>query len=299
MKAAAVMDETLHIILTGEHGRVRSLAISKRKLKIFFYFSFTFLVTLLFMSFAGIYFYSNEMDMRFRLGNLKQDLDQTKSNNNNLQEVITGLKKEKESLVKNAVSELEKRSRIIETILGAIGIDVQEKKREQSSGGPFIFLGDEAYEDVLLKADAYLEKIKPLPLGFPVLGRVTSGYGKRIDPINKRSAFHAGIDVMSRSNTKVKAPADGRVFRKGYDSDYGYYIILDHGNGYKTLFGHLKKILIKKGQSIERGEVIGLIGSTGRSTGPHLHYEIRYRGKTVNPWKYVNIARRIARGQES
>ncbi|MGA1874210.1 MAG: M23 family metallopeptidase [bacterium] len=292
------MDETLHIILTGEHGRVRSLAISKRKLKIFLYSSLTFLVTLLLMSFAGIHFYSNEMNLRFRLGSLKQDLDQTKSKNNNLQTVITNLKKEKESLVKNAVSELEKRSRMIEIILGAIGIDVQEEKKETGSGGPFILLYDEMYEDVLRKADSYLEKIRPLPLGFPVPGRITSGFGKRIDPFNKQSAFHAGIDIMNRSNTKVRASADGRVFRKGYDSDYGYYIILDHGNGYKTVYGHLKKILVEKRQSIERGDVIGLVGSTGRSTGPHLHYEIRYKGKPINPSKYVHIAGCIARSQK-
>jgi len=244
------MDETLHIILTGEQGRIRSLAISKRKLKIFLCFSSTFLITLFLMSLASIHFYSNEITLKFRLGSLEQDLDQTKSKNNNLKTVITNLRQEKESLVKNAVSELEKRSQMIESILGAIGIEIQEEGRKHGSGGPFIFLNnDEAYEyeDVILKADRYLEKIKPLPLGFPVPGRITSGYGKRVDPINKKSAFHAGIDIMNSSGTKIRAPADGRVFRKGYDSDYGRYIILDHGNGYKTVFGQLKKILSDKG----------------------------------------------------
>lgn len=284
----------IHILLTEEHGRVRSLVISKKTVKIFTTISCITLIILLFMSISSIYLYNKKLNLRFQLGNLEKDLSETKTKNSTLKTAIIQTEKEKKLLLQNAIRELEKKSSVIESILDTIGIETQVEDKKQYSGGPFISSTSEVHENIVFKADYYLEKIQPLPLGFPVQGKITSKFGRRIDPFNKKPAFHAGIDIKNRPGTEIKSPADGMVFQCRYNSSYGRYIILDHENGFKTVLGHLKKILVKRRQRVKRGETIGLLGNTGRSTGPHLHYEIRYKGKPIDPAKFVHIAKYIS-----
>jgi len=131
-----------------------------------------------------------------------------------------------------------------------------------------------------------------MPLGYPMEGRLTSGFGRRSDPINNRPAFHAGIDIKGNIGQKIKATADGVVKTSSYEKNgFGNFVILRHGNGYETVFGHLSKRLVKVGEKIQRGQVIGLMGNSGRSTGPHLHYEVRYNGEPINPKKYLSVAK--------
>lgn len=121
----------------------------------------------------------------------------------------------------------------------------------------------------------------------PVEGWISSGFGYRKSPFTGRKEFHAGLDIATHSGTKLVATANGRISyaaRKGY---IGNLVIIDHGFGMVTKYGHLKKILVKRGQKVKRGDVIGLIGNTGRSTGPHVHYEVRINGTPVNPLKYI------------
>ncbi|MCW5212620.1 peptidoglycan DD-metalloendopeptidase family protein [Desulfobulbus sp. TB] len=196
------------------------------------------------------------------------------------------------SLEKTAVR-LNERSRMIESVMSRIGVDVKVgKQRTANSGGPFIAVDKKYSETLLTKSDKYIKTIKKMPLGYPVKGKVTSGFGPRSDPFNNRPAFHAGIDLKGKIGQKIKATADGVVKTSSYKKNgFGNYVILRHGNGYETVFGHLSKRLVKEGVKVQRGQVLGLLGNTGRSTGPHLHYEVRYNKEPINPKKYLSVAK--------
>jgi murein DD-endopeptidase MepM/ murein hydrolase activator NlpD len=125
------------------------------------------------------------------------------------------------------------------------------------------------------------------PTLWPVLGRVTSSFGERQDPFNGEGAFHAGIDIATGYGEPVRAPGDALVIKAGPAGGYGREIILDHGAGISTIYGHLSGYAITAGQTVKRGQIIGYVGSAGRSTGPHLHYEVRIRDTPVNPHKYL------------
>lgn len=121
----------------------------------------------------------------------------------------------------------------------------------------------------------------------PVRGILTDGFGNRSDPFTGRPASHGGIDISTSHGRPIIAPADGVVAKAEWASGYGNVIYLSHGYGYSSRYGHLSEISVKPGQKVKRGDTIGLVGSTGRSTGPHLHYEVRVNGNPVNPLEYV------------
>ncbi len=115
-----------------------------------------------------------------------------------------------------------------------------------------------------------------------------SGYGMRIHPVHKIPKMHEGLDFSAPTGTEIQATGDGRVIHvENKKTGYGKNVIVDHGYGYKTLYGHMSEIIVKKGDRVKKGQLIGKIGSTGTSTAPHLHYEVRYKGKAVNPINYV------------
>jgi murein DD-endopeptidase MepM/ murein hydrolase activator NlpD len=134
------------------------------------------------------------------------------------------------------------------------------------------------------------ERLKCIPAIQPVankdLKHIASGYGMRIDPIYKTVRFHAGMDFTAKVGTDIYATGDGTVTMAKWYSGYGNCVIINHGYGYETLYGHCEKILVREGQKVKRGEVIALVGSTGKSTGPHLHYEVKVKGQNDNPNKY-------------
>ena len=118
-------------------------------------------------------------------------------------------------------------------------------------------------------------------------GLLNSGFGARTDPITGEGAFHPGLDISTRRDEPVLATAAGVVIRSGWAGDYGQMVEIDHGTGYRTVYGHLASILVKEGQKVQRGERVGLVGSTGRATGPHLHYEVRQGDRILNPLEYI------------
>jgi len=128
-----------------------------------------------------------------------------------------------------------------------------------------------------------------VPDMWPILGPINSGFGQREDPIlgNGEGEFHKGVDIGSPDGTPVHAPAAGRVTMAGMGNGYGREIEIDHGNGVITVYGHLQGYNVVEGQMIAKGEVIGFVGHSGRTTGSHLHYEVRIRGSAVNPHKYL------------
>ncbi len=126
------------------------------------------------------------------------------------------------------------------------------------------------------------------PSIWPIEGRIGDGFGNRVDPFRGEGAFHAGVDIRADRGTPVVAPADGIVSKSGWLGALGKAVVINHGNSQLTTrYGHMTEVFARPGQVVRRGEVIGRAGSTGRSTGNHLHYEVVYRGTPVNPYKYL------------
>ena len=143
------------------------------------------------------------------------------------------------------------------------------------------------FEHLIKKLEEKRNLLASTPSIRPVDGWITSRFGYRKSPFTGRKEFHAGLDIANKSGTQIIATANGRVSYAARKMYIGNLVVIDHGHGRVTKFGHLKKILVKQGQKVKRGEVIGLIGNTGRSTGPHVHYEVRINGTPVNPLKYI------------
>jgi len=138
-------------------------------------------------------------------------------------------------------------------------------------------------EDIEEKKDL----LESTPSINPTKGWISSSFGRRVSPFTGRREFHKGIDIANHIGTKIISPASGLVTYVGKRGGYGKMITIDHGHGMLTHFGHLKKALVGEGDIVKRGDVIALMGNTGRSTGPHLHYEVRLNGVPVNPEKYI------------
>ena len=146
---------------------------------------------------------------------------------------------------------------------------------------------DESMDEIATAFEDRLRMLASTPSIMPVEGWLSEGFGWRKDPFTDQRQFHRGIDIVSDTGTTVVAPADGIVSRAVRVADYGKMIDLSHGFGFVTRYGHLSEILVRPGQRVRRGDPIGRVGSTGRSTGPHLHYEVFRDGRRVNPWKYL------------
>ena len=124
---------------------------------------------------------------------------------------------------------------------------------------------------------------------WPVEGQITGSFGERIDPFNGEGAFHSGVDISAGYGQSVIAPADGTVVFADFMGGYGRAIVVDHGHGITTRYGHLANFAVISGQRVHRGDTLGYVGLSGRSTGPHLHYEVRINDTPVNPHKYLRI----------
>ena len=143
------------------------------------------------------------------------------------------------------------------------------------------------FEDLIKGLEEKRNLLARTPSIKPADGWITSRFGYRKSPFTGKREFHAGLDIANRIGAKVIATADGKVIYASKKLYIGNLVTIDHGHGRLTKYGHLKKILVKRGQKVKRGETIGLLGNTGRSTGPHVHYEIRVNGTPVNPLKHI------------
>ena len=169
---------------------------------------------------------------------------------------------------------------IINKELSILEMNVEKLSREVS-------LELTSYNSIYNKVQEDITRIRKIPSIRPVEGGyLNSTFGYRNDPIDHVRRFHQGQDITVKSGTPVLSPADGVVKRAYYAGGFGNHIKLEHGSGYTTLFAHLSKINVKHGQIVKRGEIIGYTGNTGRSTAPHLHYEIHHNGKPQNPLDY-------------
>lgn len=160
-------------------------------------------------------------------------------------------------------------------------IDVLEKA---------LYVQSKSYDEIIEMAKNQEIRMENIPAIQPVLNkdltRVASGYGMRIDPVYHVRKFHQGMDFTAPTGTEVFATGNAKVKFSGWKQGYGNTIILDHGFGYETVYAHLYKSLVRKGQKVRRSDIIGLVGNTGKSTGPHLHYEVRLNDRPVDPRNY-------------
>jgi len=147
---------------------------------------------------------------------------------------------------------------------------------------------EKSFQEIIKYITDQRAKLTAVPSGWPLKGWITSGFGSRLDPFSGALTFHEGVDIVNDVGTPVKATADGVVSMAGWEKSFGYTVVINHGNGYTTRYGHMLKYICSEGQCIKKGQVIGYLGNTGRSTAPHLHYEVRLNGVAVNPVKYLN-----------
>ncbi|MHA1541008.1 MAG: peptidoglycan DD-metalloendopeptidase family protein [Alphaproteobacteria bacterium] len=218
-----------------------------------------------------------------------------------------GLLDKVEMLASDKVKDLEKNFAGVSRTLDNLGLkntDVLLAKlnseNSKAIGGPFVPLKErklptekltEQYDSVKNKINLWegLSKVKEmLPLGNPVKNlHITSSFGGRKDPFTGKRSMHSGIDFAGKTGTPLYSVASGHVVRAGKRGAYGYTVEVDHGLGFSTLYAHLSKITVQVGDEIKPRDIVGLAGSTGRSTGPHLHYEVRYNGRAINPYAFV------------
>jgi murein DD-endopeptidase MepM/ murein hydrolase activator NlpD len=136
----------------------------------------------------------------------------------------------------------------------------------------------------------FYQTIRDLPVGYPYYGEISSGYGSRRNPFGGSTGeFHPGFDFKGETGDPVYATGDGIINRCDWYNGYGNAILIDHKSGYQSLFGHLSKVNVIQGQNVKAGDLIGYVGSTGRSTGSHLHYEIRKDGEDINPEPFLKL----------
>ena len=227
-----------------------------------------------------------------------------------MQKTVEDIREAEAEILERVARIAEKEASKIKSAVADINVPLKKKglyfnplandKRKTGTGGPYIpedntFLKDKEVGDkvsAIFKntddVEYYREVLKSVPIGKPVWSFwVSSPYGRRTDPFKKTKVYHKGVDMAARTGNKIKVMAEGKVVRAGTASGYGKLVEVDHGNGFKTKYGHMHKIYVKKGQYVEVGDVLGEVGSTGRSTGPHLHYEILYKGHDVDPMPFM------------
>jgi murein DD-endopeptidase MepM/ murein hydrolase activator NlpD len=214
------------------------------------------------------------------------------------------------SHIQNLTADASERTQNIEQILEntglklpAIAADITPDADDDSAiGGPYVAPETaDQFENSLTSLDLALDRLervkkfaRKLPFANPAPGRqITSLFGNRIDPFFGKLAMHAGIDFREKPGTEVNATGAGIVTYAGPMGGYGIMVEIDHGNGISTRYGHLSKVLVKKGDKVKEGGLIALSGSTGRSTGPHLHYEVRRNNQAVDPLRFLNAGMKL------
>ncbi|WAA09581.1 M23 family metallopeptidase [Fervidibacillus albus] len=245
-----------------------------------------------------VYYMTISGNQQAELELLAQKLEDETTKNEQLQQIVTVLE-ERSGETKaylEQLSALENRMRTYINELPSViepmgGTQILVDEEEPIQGDTNVINQSteliERFEQTLAIVDEVSEELQYTPTAWPTIpNTITSEYGIRSDPFNYATSFHSGIDIRGSYGTPVFAAADGKVIFAEYYGGYGNTIKIQHNGTYTTLYGHLSKIDVDVGDTVKKGDIIGAIGSTGRSTGPHLHYEIIKNGKTVNPKPY-------------
>ena len=237
-----------------------------------------------------------------RIAFLEETVDALKDNHEQVIEAIRTTTKGKMNELEEIIKETGLSAKTLEKKYAKMEEEEETAKEDDEKspqGGPF----NSTDEEVLLEQDQSLYKdlkrmtalsevVDRLPLAEPMKNfRITSGYGIRLDPFKKRPARHTGVDFVGKNGAEVLATSDGVVTKVGRRGAYGLAVEIEHPFGVSTLYGHLRSILVRKDQKVSKGEAIGIQGSTGRSTGAHLHYEVRYNGSKLNPSHFLKAGK--------
>jgi hypothetical protein len=215
------------------------------------------------------------------------------------------IKLKQDDYLMTLANQVQHRQHTLDTALSSTGISNEMIKAHfinntSAQGGPLYDLSTKATDkqkdiiDQLIELKELETALQSVPVKLPAKDYyISSLYGYRKDPMSKRRSMHKGIDMAGWIKTQIFAPANGTVKRAGKNGSYGNFIEIDHLNGFSTRYGHLHKIKVKKGQTISKNDVIGLMGSTGRSTSTHLHYEVMFNNKTINPLKITKALENV------
>ena len=273
--------EYVNILVVGYGGKkAKSFRIRKKFLKGAFLGGALSLGSL--CVFSIFTFYQNH--------SLKDELAQVRERKERL-ELLLAQERERNSRLESyreRVEELEESLIAIDKFLRKKGIRSVRKGVGGASGKIELF--DIDYVTFLQKEAETLHKyLTRIPIGPPVWGRISSRFGYRRDPFSGRYEFHDGVDIKAPWGTPVRATAEGKVIYAGWKAGYGKTVIIQHAYGFKTLYAHLSKIKVKKGRWVKSGQVIGYVGSTGKSSGPHVHYEVWRYSRKQNPVKYMYV----------
>ena len=222
-----------------------------------------------------------------RLNHALEILDDIQQRDENLYRAIFQAESIPESVRKSGFGGTNRYQQLMEASNSELVVSTTQKMdmlRKQ------LYIQSNSLEELIEMGKNQEERMKCIPAIQPIsnkdLKRTASGYGMRIDPIYRTPHFHIGMDFSAKTGTDIYATGDGKVTYASWKQSYGNCVIIDHGYGYQTLYGHLSKFKVRVGQKVTRGEVIGEVGNTGKSTGPHLHYEVIVRGRHDNPSKY-------------
>jgi len=267
------------MLVTAGHQGTKSFSVKKSHIRIAFCSILIFAFISLF-SFGTSYIYYKDSAKKSQSVNklistinlLSQDIDENRMIEAKLRNKLQGIE---ETLLE------------MQDMLQKKGI-----KKELSIGGEFIPAErlSLSYVEYMKKDIDYLfNTMLSTPLGAPLKGKINSNFGYRKDPFKRKAGFHSGIDIDANYGQKIVATAGGKVTKASWQSSYGKTVVIKHENGYETLFGHLSNISVKEGDTVKVGDVIGKAGSTGRSTGTHLHYEVIKDGKRVNPKNFLSL----------
>ena len=222
-----------------------------------------------------------------RLNNAMEILDDIQQRDENLYRAIFQSESIPESVRKSGFGGTNRYKHLMELSNAELVVSTTQKMdmlRKQ------LYIQSNSLEELIEIGKNQEERAKCIPAIQPIsnkdLRQTASGYGMRIDPIYRTPRFHSGMDFSAKIGTDIYATGDGKVTMAGWKQGYGNCVMIDHGYGYQTLYGHMSKFKVRVGQKVKRGEVIGAVGNTGKSTGPHLHYEVIVRGHYDNPSKY-------------
>ena len=250
-------------------------------------------------------------------GDLAQQREALERRVDGLRQRLTRLREAHEGVIKRFSELAMTRANAVEAIIAVTGLDAEKllasiEKSSVGAGGPLIPMDESAagpeanaglttslagLNDQWGRLFALQEVRRILPLS-PPLGQfwISSAYGERKDPFTGEKSHHAGVDLVAPLGSGIRATAPGRVVFAGKRDGYGRTIEIDHGHGITTRFAHLSKVLVEDGQHVERGQKIGTLGNSGRSSGPHLHYEVRSWDQTLNPIKFMEAGTQAFEG---
>ncbi|HUK12317.1 MAG TPA: M23 family metallopeptidase [Thermoanaerobaculaceae bacterium] len=279
------------IIVPHAHGKVYKLQLSPVFLKVLAVAAATLVV----LSIVSLVASGSFLHQRAAYRSLQDENKQLKKGNQRLSETV--------SQVQTRLLQFEQRAKALAIAAGVpdlLGPSVEDARGAIGSGGPLNRLAaepeklvrrQEQLDEQLAKVERRLSEqalmLSHTPVVAPVVGVITDGFGPRLDPVTHKPAFHDGLDISVAFGTVVTASADGVVVFADRDSGYGRLLKINHGYGYVTLYGHLDRFLVKEGAKVTRGQPIGKVGMSGRTTGPHLHYEVWKDGEKQNPLHYI------------